>query len=178
MGACQSAAGNSAVDEQKPRSDDVIWSLRHIADEMPSALRQAYSRENMSQPELNQLELQSIIRRWQRFEGDTGSSAVQIAVFTAKIEKLARHQEMHHKDKNCKRRLLMLVHKRAKMFKYLRRTELDVYEKVIAVFKIRPNPFFDPSVPRRYPAPTNRKFKGKRGLLPKLGTKLRPLKLK
>ena len=176
---CQVAAGGSgsAAGERK-RNDDVIWSLRHIADEMPAALRQAYSRQNMSQPELNQLELQESIRRWQRFEGDTGSSAVQVAVFTAQIEKLARHQEMHHKDKNCKRRLQMLVHKRAKMLKYLRRTELGVYEQVIAAYKIRPNPLFDPTMPKRFPAPTNRTFKGKRGLLPKLGTKMRPMTFK
>jgi small subunit ribosomal protein S15 len=125
-----------------------------------------------SQPELNQLEIQEAIQRWQRFEGDTGSSAVQVAVYTTKIQQLARHQSLHRKDTNCKRRLQILVHKRNRMLKYLRRTEPAVYEDVIKAFSIRPNPVFDPSLPKRYPEPTGRKFKGTRGLLQKKGVRL------
>jgi ribosomal protein S15 len=53
---------------------------------------------------------------------DTGSSEVQIAILTAKINNLANNVKMN-KDKHNKRNLQMLVHKRQKLMKYLHRKE-------------------------------------------------------
>lgn len=52
---------------------------------------------------------------------DTGSSEVQIAILTTKINNLANN--LHNKDKNGKRDLRLLVHRRQKLLKYLRRKE-------------------------------------------------------
>ena len=52
---------------------------------------------------------------------DTGSSEVQIAILTAKISVLA--DNLHNKDKNNKRSLRLLVHRRQKLLNYLRRKE-------------------------------------------------------
>ena len=52
---------------------------------------------------------------------DSGSSEVQIAILTAKINNLA--ENLHHKDKNNKRHLQEFVHKRQKLLRYLRRKE-------------------------------------------------------
>jgi ribosomal protein S15 len=52
---------------------------------------------------------------------DTGSSEVQVAILTAKITVLA--DNLHNKDKNNKRSLRLLVHKRQKLLNYLRRKE-------------------------------------------------------
>lgn len=52
---------------------------------------------------------------------DTGSSEVQVAILTAKINILAN--DLYKKDKHNKRNLRLLVHKRAKLLKYLRRKE-------------------------------------------------------
>lgn len=133
-----------------------------MVDQLPVPLLQAYSRANMSQPELNQLNIQEAIQRWARDTGDTGSMAVQVAVATAKIERLARHQTLHRKDMNCKMRIQILVHHRMRMLKYLNRTEPEKYLEVCAAFNIRANPFFDPTLPKRFPKPTGRKWKGKR----------------
>ncbi|KAI5295625.1 hypothetical protein KEM52_000787 [Ascosphaera acerosa] len=59
-----------------------------------------------------------------RLGPDTGSSEVQVAILTAKIEVLS-HQLEHtsHKDKHNKRNLRLLVHRRQKLLKYLRRKE-------------------------------------------------------
>jgi len=52
---------------------------------------------------------------------DTGSSEVQIAILTAKINVLA--DNLHHSDKQNKRNLRLLVHRRQKLLKYLRRED-------------------------------------------------------
>lgn len=55
---------------------------------------------------------------------DTGSSEVQVAILTAKIQVLAKQLETtSHKDKHNKRNLRLLVHRRQKLLKYLRRKE-------------------------------------------------------
>lgn len=52
---------------------------------------------------------------------DTGSSEVQIAILTTKINVLA--DNLHNQDKHNKRNLRLLVHKRQKLLKYLRRED-------------------------------------------------------
>ena len=52
---------------------------------------------------------------------DTGSSEVQVAILTTKINTLA--DDLHNKDKHNKRNLRLLVHKRQKLLAYLRRKE-------------------------------------------------------
>ncbi|KIW12527.1 ribosomal protein S15 [Exophiala spinifera] len=56
-----------------------------------------------------------------RVGADTGSPEVQIAIMTAKINVLA--DNLHHNDKNNKRGLRLLVHKRQKLMAYLRRED-------------------------------------------------------
>ncbi|KAI5305150.1 structural constituent of ribosome [Ascosphaera pollenicola] len=60
----------------------------------------------------------------ERVGPDTGSSEVQVAILTAKIEVLSKQlQTTSHKDKHNKRNLRLLVHRRQKLLKYLRRKE-------------------------------------------------------
>ena len=66
----------AAEDEAPERSGDVLWQVRGIESHLPEPMWQALSRVNMSQAELNQLEVHEKIKRWQRFEGDTGSAEV------------------------------------------------------------------------------------------------------
>ena len=84
-----SASGGASSSSDAPTTDapteEVIWQLRNLVQMMPAPLVAAYSRDNMSQPQLNQLGVQAMITKWQRFPGDTGSSEVQIAVATERI---------------------------------------------------------------------------------------------
>lgn len=70
---------------------------------------------------MNQLDLQAAITAWQRFPGDTGSPEVQIAIWTQKIKIMATHMQEHKKDTYTNRRLILAVHARNRMLKYLRR---------------------------------------------------------
>lgn len=62
----------------------------------------------------------SIIKDYARFEGDTGSVEVQVAVLTAQINHLTEHLKEHKKDYHSLRGLMMMVGRRRSMMNYLR----------------------------------------------------------
>ncbi|OQX89880.1 MAG: 30S ribosomal protein S15 [candidate division Zixibacteria bacterium 4484_93] len=78
-----------------------------------------------------------LIKRFGRHKTDTGSPEVQIAVFTKRINNLARHLKEHPKDFNVKRSFYILIGKRNRMLKYLRRTNFEKYVDVAEKLKIR-----------------------------------------
>ena len=74
---------------------------------------------------------QLTIKGVQISEKDTGSPEVQIALLTKKINELADHLKMHHKDKHSRRGLLQMVADRHKMVRYLKRKSEDRYKTVV-----------------------------------------------
>ena len=62
---------------------------------------------------------------------DTGSSEVQIALLTDKIENLSNHIKKSKKDKHSSVGLLKAVNKRKKLLDYLKKNKLDSYQNVI-----------------------------------------------
>ena len=68
---------------------------------------------------------------------DTGSSEVQIALLTEKIETLSKHMNLFKKDKHSSVGLLKAVNKRKKLLDYLKRNKLDSYKGVISKLNIR-----------------------------------------
>lgn len=78
-----------------------------------------------------------IIKKFQRGDLDTGSSEVQIALLTAKINELTGHFATHKKDHHGRRGLVTAVNQRRKLLDYLRRTDLKKYESVLKQLDIR-----------------------------------------
>tara|TARA_S200000501_G_C20340028_1_gene532828 strand:- start:210 stop:458 length:249 start_codon:yes stop_codon:yes gene_type:complete len=70
-------------------------------------------------------------------EKDTGSSEVQIALLTEKIEMLSKHVKEFKKDKHSSVGLLRAVNKRKKLLDYLKKNKLESYKKVINKLNIR-----------------------------------------
>mgnify|MGYP000486191182 FL=1 len=70
-------------------------------------------------------------------EKDTGSSEVQIALLTDKIEVLSKHVKKFKKDKHSSVGLLKAVNKRKKLLDYLKRNKLDSYKNVISKLNLR-----------------------------------------
>ncbi|MGA1310164.1 MAG: 30S ribosomal protein S15 [Gemmatimonadaceae bacterium] len=68
---------------------------------------------------------------------DTGSSQVQIAVLTDRINYLTEHFRQHKKDHHGRRGLLKMVGKRRRHLDYLKRTDVDAYRKIIADLGLR-----------------------------------------
>ena len=68
---------------------------------------------------------------------DTGSSEVQIALLTEKIESLSKHMNLFKKDKHSSVGMLKAVNKRKKLLDYLKRNKLESYKDVISKLNIR-----------------------------------------
>ena len=68
---------------------------------------------------------------------DTGSSEVQIALLTDKIENLSNHIKKSKKDKHSSVGLLKAVNRRKKLLDYLKRNKLESYQNVISKLNLR-----------------------------------------
>ena len=80
----------------------------------------------------------TIIEEFKAHEGDTGSSEVQIALITERINMLTTgHFKQHKKDFHSRRGLLVLVGKRKKLIAYLKKKDIKKYETLIKKLKIR-----------------------------------------
>ena len=80
---------------------------------------------------------QTIIKDFQLHEGDTGSSEVQVALLTERINHLTEHLRVHRHDYHTRRGLLMLVGQRQRLLVYLNRTDAKRYRAVIARLGLR-----------------------------------------
>lgn len=76
-------------------------------------------------------ERNEVIEKYRVHEGDRGSSSVQIALLTQRINHLRSHFEQHKGDHHSRQGLLRLVGRRRRLLEYLRRTDLDRYRKLI-----------------------------------------------
>ena len=78
-----------------------------------------------------------IVAQYGRGDGDTGSTEVQVALLTARINELTEHLREHKKDHHSRRGLLMLVGKRRRLLKYLQRRDIDRYRSIIGELGLR-----------------------------------------
>ncbi len=78
-----------------------------------------------------------IIDQFKQHDGDTGSSEVQIALLTDRINHLTDHLRMHKHDFSTRRGLLKLVGRRRRELRYLSRTNVDRYHEVIQALGLR-----------------------------------------
>jgi small subunit ribosomal protein S15 len=70
-------------------------------------------------------------------ERDMGSTKVQIALLTERINHLTEHLREHGKDHHSRRGLLMLVGKRRRFLDYLQRRDLEGYRALIKELGLR-----------------------------------------
>ena len=74
---------------------------------------------------------QEVIHKHRIHDGDTGSSEVQIALLTKRIEHLTQHFQTHVKDHSSRRGLIKIVNQRRRLLDYLKRHHTDRYAKLI-----------------------------------------------
>lgn len=78
------------------------------------------------------------IKKFQLHDTDTGSTGVQVALLTDRINALTKHFQEHKKDKNSKRGFLKLISQRKKLIKYYVASHgNDEYLKLIADLGLR-----------------------------------------
>ena len=86
---------------------------------------------------LTKEEKQAIINEYARFEGDTGSVEVQVAILTEQINRLTEHFKVHKKDFHSNRDLLKMVGKRKNFLNYLKRTDINRYRELVKKLGLR-----------------------------------------
>ena len=86
---------------------------------------------------LTKEEKQGLIENYKRSEGDTGSSEVQIAILTKKINLLTEHLKINKRDHSSQRGLMMMVSRRRRLLDYLKEREPQRYVDVIQALGIR-----------------------------------------
>lgn len=79
----------------------------------------------------------STIEKYRAHESDTGSSRVQVAILTERINYLTDHFRTHKKDNHGRRGLLKMVGRRRRLLDYMKRTELDSYRQLIQELGLR-----------------------------------------
>ena len=80
---------------------------------------------------------QKIVSDYKTHESDTGSSQVQIALLTQRINELTEHFKVHKKDNNSRRGLLQMVSRRRKLLDYLKRRDINEYHEIIKKLGLR-----------------------------------------
>ena len=86
---------------------------------------------------LTKEEKQAIINEYARFEGDTGSVEVQVAILTEQINRLTEHFKVHKKDFHSNSGLLKMVGKRKNFLNYLKRTDINRYRELVKKLGLR-----------------------------------------
>ena len=86
---------------------------------------------------LTKAEKQEIFAEFAIHEGDTGSSQVQIAMLTKRINQLIEHLKIHDHDEHTRYGLLKLVGRRRRLLAYLRRTQPEEYKQLIQRLGLR-----------------------------------------
>lgn len=86
---------------------------------------------------LKKEEKSTIITEHKLHETDTGSSEVQIALNTKRINDLTEHFKTHAKDHHSRRGLLRLVSQRRKLLDHLKEEDVSRYQNIIAELGIR-----------------------------------------
>ena len=77
------------------------------------------------------------IEKYRTHETDTGSTRVQVAVLTDRINYLTDHFRAHHKDHHGRLGLLKMVGKRRRLLDYLRRTDVGAYRQLVQELGLR-----------------------------------------
>ncbi|HEX6127231.1 MAG TPA: 30S ribosomal protein S15 [Pyrinomonadaceae bacterium] len=80
---------------------------------------------------------EKIVSDYKTHTSDTGSSQVQVALLTQRINELTEHFKVHKKDNNSRRGLLKMVSRRRKLLDYLRRSDINEYHEIIKKLGLR-----------------------------------------
>ncbi len=86
---------------------------------------------------LDSAKKQEIIAKYARNENDTGSPEVQIALLTERIKYLTEHLKINKKDHSSRLGLLKLVGQRRRLMRYLKKIDIERFNKIKADLGIR-----------------------------------------
>ena len=77
------------------------------------------------------------VQKYRTHETDSGSTRVQVALLTERINYLRDHFDLHKKDHHSRRGLLKMVGRRKRLLSYLRRTDINGYRQIVQELGLR-----------------------------------------
>ena len=77
------------------------------------------------------------VTKYRSHENDTGSTRVQVALLTERINYLTDHFRAHAKDHHSRQGQLKMVGRRRRLLDYLRRTDVEGYRKLVQELGLR-----------------------------------------
>lgn len=77
------------------------------------------------------------VEKYRTHETDSGSTRVQVAILTERINYLNDHFRAHKKDHHSRRGLLKMVGKRRRLLNYMKRTDVDGYRQIVQQLGLR-----------------------------------------
>jgi len=80
---------------------------------------------------------EEVIQKYQLHDNDRGSTPVQIAILTARINDLRSHFDSHKKDHHSRRGLLKMVGSRRRLLEYMKKTDVEKYRSLIQDLGLR-----------------------------------------
>jgi small subunit ribosomal protein S15 len=80
---------------------------------------------------------QEIVTQFGENDADTGSTRVQVALLTQRINDLTEHLREHSKDHASRRGLLMLVGRRRRFLNYMQKSDLEGYRQLVKDLGLR-----------------------------------------
>lgn len=80
---------------------------------------------------------EKVVGEYKTHDTDTGSSQVQVALLTQRINELTEHFKVHKKDHHSRRGLLKMVAQRRKHLDYIKRRDISEYHAMIKKLKLR-----------------------------------------
>ncbi len=86
---------------------------------------------------ITQLEKAKLVKEYGRGENDTGSTEVQVAILTTRINNLTEHLKTHKKDFHSRRGLLVMVGQRRRLLDYLNSNSNERYIGLIKSLGLR-----------------------------------------
>ena len=86
---------------------------------------------------ITQQEKAELVKKYGRGENDTGSTEVQVAILTTRINNLTEHLKTHKKDFHSRRGLLVMVGRRRRLLDYLNSNSNERYAELIKSLGLR-----------------------------------------
>ncbi|NDJ59811.1 MAG: 30S ribosomal protein S15 [Chloroflexi bacterium] len=86
---------------------------------------------------LTKSEKDEIFKAYGQHDNDTGSSQVQVALLTQRIQQLTEHLKQHKQDQHSRRGLLKLVGQRRRHLRYLSRVNPEAYRELLERLGLR-----------------------------------------
>lgn len=124
-----SSAGSTSTSEPDPRSLEAAAKEVEAQEKQVETMKRILDLRNANRKGIEVVNRQRIVDEFGN--GQSGSSEVQAALLTLKIRSLHEHLSSHPRDTHNRRPLRSLVHKRASILKYLKRSQPGEYDRVL-----------------------------------------------